>query len=53
MGEIDLLYRIHPNVSFALGYTEIKAHVDSTKTSDSGLFDFNSKGPQLFVRVSF
>jgi hypothetical protein len=53
MGEIDLLYRIHQNVSFALGYTEIKAHVDSTKTSDSGLFDFNSKGPQLFVRVSF
>jgi len=53
MGELNLLYRIHPNVSFALGYAEVKAHVDSTKTSDSGLFDFNSKGPQLFVRVSF
>jgi hypothetical protein len=53
MGELNLLYRIHPNVSFALGYAEIKAHVDSTKTSDSGLFDFNTKGPQLFVRVSF
>ena len=53
MGELNLLYRIHPNVSFAAGYAEIKAHVDSTKTSDSGLFDFNTKGPQLFVRVSF
>jgi hypothetical protein len=53
MGEIDALYRFRPNVAFALGYTEIKAHVASTKTSDSGLFDFNTKGPQLFVRVSF
>ena len=53
LGEIDAIYRFHPNVAFALGYTEVKAHVDSTKTSNSGLFDFNSKGPQLFVRVSF
>jgi hypothetical protein len=53
MGELDVMYRFHPNVAFALGYTEVKAHVDSTKASDSGLFDFNSKGPQLFVRVSF
>ena len=53
MGELDAIYRLHPNVAFALGYTEVKAHVDSTKTSDSGLFNFNSKGPQLFVRVSF
>jgi hypothetical protein len=53
MGELDAIWRIHPNVAFALGYTEVKAHVDSTKTSDSGLFNFNSKGPQLFVRVSF
>jgi hypothetical protein len=53
MGEIDAIYRIHPNVAFAIGYTEVKAHVDSTKTSDSGLFNFDSKGPQLFVRVSF
>lgn len=53
MGEIDALYRIRPNVAFAVGYTEIKAHVASTKASDSGLFDFNTKGPQLLVRVSF
>lgn len=53
MGELNLGYRVQQNVSFALGYTETKAHVLSTKTSDSGLFDFNTKGPQLFVRVSF
>jgi hypothetical protein len=53
VGELDAVYRFHPNVAFALGYTEVKAHVDSTKTSDSGLFNFNSKGPELFVRVSF
>jgi hypothetical protein len=53
LGQIDAVYRFHPNVALALGYTEVKAHVDSTKSSDSGLFDFNSKGPVLFVRVSF
>lgn len=50
---LDALYRFRPNVSFGLGYTEVKAHLASTKQSDSGLFDFNSKGPELFVRVSF
>ncbi len=53
LGEIDAVYRFHPNVALGLGYTEVKAHVDSTKISDSGLFDFNTKGPLLFVRVSF
>jgi hypothetical protein len=52
-GEIEAIYRVHPNVAFALGYTEVKVNFDSTKTNHAGLFDFNSKGPQLFVRVSF
>jgi hypothetical protein len=51
--ELDALYRLRPNVSFALGYTEVKAHLESVKTANSGLFDFTTKGPQLFVRVSF
>jgi hypothetical protein len=51
--ELDALYRLRPNVSFAIGYTEVKVHLDSIKPSDSGLFDFNTKGPQLFVRVAF
>lgn len=51
--ELDALYRVTPNVSFALGYTETRAKLASTKTDSSGYFDFESKGPQLFVRVAF
>lgn len=53
MAELDALFRFRPNVSFAVGYSEVKAHLASTKTDDSGLFDFNTKGPQVFIRVSF
>jgi hypothetical protein len=53
MAELAALYRFRPNVSFALGYTEVKADLASTKTHESGLFDFNTKGPEIFVRVSF
>jgi len=51
--ELDALYRFRPNVSFALGYNAVKAHLASTKSSQAGLFDFDSKGPQLFIRVAF
>jgi hypothetical protein len=53
LAELDALYRFRANVSFGLGYTEVKAHLASVKTDNSGLFDFNSKGPQFFVRVAF
>jgi len=51
--EFDALYRITPNVSFALGYTETRVRLSSTQTDSSGFFNFDSKGPQLIVRVSF
>jgi hypothetical protein len=51
--ELDALYRFRPNVSFALGYTAAKATLDSRKSSNSGYFDFDSKGPEFFVRVAF
>jgi hypothetical protein len=51
--EFDALYRLRPNVSFALGYTAVKAILDSRKPGDSGYFAFDSKGPELFVRVAF
>jgi len=51
--EFDALYRFRPNISFALGYNQVKAHLSSTKSSESGLFDFNTKGPEFFVRVAF
>jgi len=31
----------------------VRAHLTSTKTHESGLFDFNTKGPEVFVRVAF
>jgi len=51
--ELNALYRLRPNVSFALGYMSVKARLTSTQPSQSGFFDFNTKGPQMFVRVSF
>jgi hypothetical protein len=53
MAELNVLYRFRPNVSFGLGYEEVKAHLASVKTDDSGLFDFNTKGPEFFVRAAF
>ena len=51
--EFDALYRYRPNVSFAIGYLDIKAHLASTRTAKAGLFDFSSKGPEMFFRVAF
>ncbi|MGA2190722.1 MAG: hypothetical protein ABSH33_19550 [Steroidobacteraceae bacterium] len=51
--QFDALYRYRPNVSFALGYTDIRAHISSTQSSDSGFFDFSTRGPEMFVRISF
>jgi hypothetical protein len=51
--EFDALYRFRPNVSFALGYGQIKTHLDSTQNSSAGFFDLSSKGPEFFVRVAF
>jgi enamine deaminase RidA (YjgF/YER057c/UK114 family) len=51
--EFDALYRYRPNVSFALGYSEVKAHLSSTRSSQMGLFDFTTRGPEIFVRVAF
>jgi hypothetical protein len=53
MAQLAALYRFRPNISFAVGYTKLKANLESTKTHDSGLFEFNTKGPEIFVRVSF
>ena len=51
--EADALYRMRPNVAFALGYSGTRAHVASFQTKTMGYFNLNSSGPELFVRVSF
>ncbi len=51
--EINALYRLRPNIAFALGYTAVKADLVSRQVKNGGYFDFSSKGPQAFVRISF
>jgi hypothetical protein len=51
--EFAALYRYRPNISFALGYTSMKADIESRQPTTSGYFDLSSKGPEAFVRVAF
>jgi len=51
--EFDGLYRLRPNISLAAGYTSVRAHLASTQPKQSGLFNFNSSGPEIFVRIAF
>ncbi len=51
--EFNALYRLRPNVSFAVGYQDLKAYVDKQEGAQTGRFDFSTKGPELFVRVAF
>jgi hypothetical protein len=51
--ELAALYRLRANISFAFGYTAAKARLDSRQTKDSGYFNFDSKGPEVFVRIAF
>jgi hypothetical protein len=52
-GELDVLYRLRPNIAFALGYNYVRANLESTQIKQSGYFDLTSKGPEFFVRVAF
>jgi hypothetical protein len=51
--EAAALYRLRPNISFAVGYTSAKADLASRQPTNSGYFDFNTKGPEVFVRIAF
>ncbi|MDP9007753.1 MAG: hypothetical protein M3N91_03435 [Pseudomonadota bacterium] len=51
--ELDVLYRLRPNISFAAGYSSLRAHLASRQPRQSGLFNFNSSGPEIFLRVAF
>ncbi len=51
--DIDLLYRLSPNVTFGLGYGGFNIDVDSLKVGDSGRFGLRSTGPQIFARIGF
>lgn len=51
--ELDGLYRLRPNVSFAVGYTSLRANLTSAQARQAGMFNFNSRGPEIFLRVAF
>lgn len=51
--EIDALYRLRPNVAFGFGYTKVKANLISRQKKNGGFINFDSNGPQAFVRISF
>ncbi len=51
--ELAALYRLRPNVSFALGYTSTRADIESRQENDSGYLNLSSKGPEFFVRIAF
>lgn len=51
--ELAALYRLRPNIAFALGYNSVKANLTSLQTKNAGFFDFNTKGPEFFVRIAF
>jgi hypothetical protein len=51
--ELDVLYRYRPNVSFAVGYSDFTANITSSKRSEGGVFDFTTKGPEMFFRIAF
>lgn len=51
--ELNALYRLRPNISFALGFSSLTSDLTSRKSGTAGLADFSARGPQLFVRVAF
>ena len=51
--ELDALYRLRANIALALGYTEVRADLVSMQSKQSGVFSFNSSGPEVFVRIAF
>jgi len=48
----DVQFRLRPNFTLGAGYAATRFFLESTDPTDSGLFRFNYKGPQAFIRVS-
>ena len=48
----DVQFRARPNFTLSAGYSATRFFLDSSDPTDSGLFRFDYKGPQAFIRVS-
>lgn len=51
--ELNVLYRMTPNITFGLGFLGLDVAVDSMNPGDTGKFDLSTTAPQLFARVGF
>jgi hypothetical protein len=51
--QADILYRLRPNIAFSMGYSLTKAALVSSRSGKSGIFDFNTQGPEFQVRIAF
>ncbi len=51
--ELDAVYRLRPNISFALGYHAFDGSFRSRRVGKVGFGDLHAQGPQAFVRVAF
>jgi hypothetical protein len=49
----DLQYRWRPNFEIGLGYEEIRAQLQTQRSSSPAGFALSVKGPELFLRASF
>jgi hypothetical protein len=49
----DVQFRARPNLAFGLGYSQTTLKITSTDIDLPGFFNFEHKGPQAFVRVSY
>jgi hypothetical protein len=50
---LDVQYRWKPNLAVGLGYSAIRAEFEISSADFPGRFALDSKGPELFFRVSF
>src|SRR6185295_7011320 len=50
---MDLQYRWRENLAVGLGYTKLVSNLEVTDTDQPVLFNLDTTGPELFVRVSF
>ncbi|MBK6672487.1 MAG: hypothetical protein IPH71_13275 [Proteobacteria bacterium] len=48
----DVQFRLRPNFTLGAGYSATRFYLDSSEPGDAGLFRFDYKGPQAFIRVS-
>jgi hypothetical protein len=50
---VDVQYRLRPNFALGLGFSSISLELDVTDADNPGRFGLDTRGPELFFRVSY